>query len=143
MDMGRQYSQPTLYRDRQCPHCGLWFTARGLNGHIRFRHGGKSQSQPQLDILESKEIALAKQILDGAKYQRDVAGKLGEETRMMLFERVLIGLGEQLFGDKAIPLERLDKTIALSLKVARIKALERRAEQAETEAERIRQQTPK
>ncbi|MCL0091303.1 hypothetical protein M1N57_00285 [Dehalococcoidales bacterium] len=140
--MTRRYSQPSLYRDRQCPHCGLWFTPQGLDGHIRFKHGKKSQPQPQLDILESKEIALAKQILDGAKYQRDVAGKLGEETRMLLFERVLIGLGEQLFGDKAIPLERLDKTIAINLKVARIKALERRAERAEAEAKRLRQQTP-
>ena len=38
--MGRRYLEPTVYRDRCCPHCGYYFTARGLNGHIRFYHEG-------------------------------------------------------------------------------------------------------
>lgn len=36
--MGRRYEWPTRYRDRECPYCGFYFSARGLNGHIRFRH---------------------------------------------------------------------------------------------------------
>ena len=38
--MGRRYSEPTVYRDKRCPQCGYYFTARGLNGHIRFYHEG-------------------------------------------------------------------------------------------------------
>ncbi len=38
--MGRKYSSPTVYRDKCCPTCGFYFTARGLNGHIRFYHDG-------------------------------------------------------------------------------------------------------
>ena len=36
--MGKRYTQPTSYRDKKCPHCGLYFSPRGLNGHIRFKH---------------------------------------------------------------------------------------------------------
>ena len=36
--MGRKYTEPTSYRDKECPYCGLYFSPRGLNGHIRFKH---------------------------------------------------------------------------------------------------------
>jgi len=45
--MGRRYKSPTVYRDKRCPHCGLHFTARGLNGHIRFYHGQYESAQIQ------------------------------------------------------------------------------------------------
>jgi len=38
--MGKKYLAPTSYRDKKCPHCGLYFSPRGLNGHIRFKHSG-------------------------------------------------------------------------------------------------------
>lgn len=38
--MGKRYLKPTSYRDKQCPYCGLYFSPRGLNGHIRFKHAG-------------------------------------------------------------------------------------------------------
>ena len=47
--MGKKYTEPTCYRDKECPYCGLYFTPRGLNGHIRFRH-------PQGDTLNALEI---------------------------------------------------------------------------------------
>ena len=43
--MGRLYIEPTLYRDKQCPNCDLYFSARGLNGHIRFKHGGYERNE--------------------------------------------------------------------------------------------------
>ena len=36
--MGKRYTRPTSYRDKECPYCGLYFSPRGLNGHIRFKH---------------------------------------------------------------------------------------------------------
>ena len=41
--MGKKYREPTLYRDKECPHCGLYFTPRGLNGHLRFRHSSDKE----------------------------------------------------------------------------------------------------
>ncbi|MCL0094500.1 hypothetical protein M1N58_01185 [Dehalococcoidales bacterium] len=136
--MGRQYSQPTPFRDRQCPYCGFWFTPQGLSGHIRFRHG-KTQPQPRLGILESKDIAQAKQLLANAQFQKKMVGEIGEDTKVKLFERVLIELGEQLFGDKAIPLERLNEIFALKLRKDRIKKMELLADKAEAEAREIRE----
>ena len=41
--MGKRYTQPTSYRDKKCPYCGLYFSPRGLNGHIRFKHPRKKK----------------------------------------------------------------------------------------------------
>ncbi|MCL0094839.1 hypothetical protein M1N58_02970 [Dehalococcoidales bacterium] len=143
--MGRKYTQPTPVRDRQCPKCGLWFTYRGLNGHLYFRHGirpSQSSPQPRFEFLESKDIACLKQVLDDAKHQMRLTDRLDEETKVKLFGCVLIGLGELLFGDKAIPLERLDEAFALKLKADRVKKMEQLADKAEAETKRLRQQTP-
>ena len=140
--MGLRYTQPTPIRDRQCPKCGLWFTSRGLNGHLRFKHGTKPRpaSQPQLGLRESHEVALAKHVLTGAKLQKRLTGKIGEETRTMLLERVLINLGEQLFGDKTIPVERLHPVIATRLRIDTTKMLEQYADQLEAETEELKKQ---
>ena len=34
-----------MYRDKQCPHCGFYFTARGLAGHLKFKHGEHEDSK--------------------------------------------------------------------------------------------------
>lgn len=36
--MGKSYRYPTSYRDKECPYCSFYFSPRGLNGHIRFKH---------------------------------------------------------------------------------------------------------
>ena len=36
--MGKRYLEPTSYRDKKCPYCGLYFSPRGLSGHMRFKH---------------------------------------------------------------------------------------------------------
>ena len=57
--MGRRYKYPTSYRDMECPYCGLYFSARGLNGHIRFKHPKirtESQTEQILREEESSEI---------------------------------------------------------------------------------------
>jgi hypothetical protein len=41
--VGKRYQYPTSYRDRECPYCGLYFSPRGLNGHIRFKHPRKNR----------------------------------------------------------------------------------------------------
>lgn len=51
--MGRRYLEPTIYRDKRCRYCGCYFTARGLQGHIRFYHVG----------YEKHEIARLKKML--------------------------------------------------------------------------------
>ena len=43
--MGKRYLEPTPYRDKKCPHCGCYFTPRGLNGHIRFYHEGYEKQE--------------------------------------------------------------------------------------------------
>lgn len=50
--MGKKYSEPTAYRDKRCPYCGLYFTPRGLNGHIRFYHEGYEKQE--IKRLKSK-----------------------------------------------------------------------------------------
>ena len=107
---------------------------------MHFKHGIKPQSppQPRLGVLESRDIAQAKQLLANAKFQKDMVGRIGEETKAMLFERVLIGLGELLFGDKTIPLERLDEIIALKLRNDRVKKQELLADKAEAEARELK-----
>lgn len=60
--MGRKYSEPTIYRDRKCPYCGLYFSARGLNGHIRFKHPRRNAitafEDPALILWQEKVTAL-------------------------------------------------------------------------------------
>ena len=74
-----------------------------------------------------------------AQFQKSMVGEIGEETKVKLFERVLIGLGEQLFGDKAIPLERLDEAIALKLKIDKVKKMELLADKAEAEVKELKE----
>ena len=140
--MGRQYSQPTLYRDRQCPVCGFWFTARGLSGHMRFRHGAKSQPKPQLGLRESQTVVAAKRLLDLAKKQRGEMGQMSERLFRWFQEDLLVDHFESQFGDRAIPLERLHPEVATKFRLERLKKLEQQADQAEAEVEELRQQTP-
>jgi hypothetical protein len=57
--MGKRYLAPTSYRDKKCPHCGLYFSPRGLNGHIRFKHS-KSNYIHNLyrEVLENKKVQI-------------------------------------------------------------------------------------
>ncbi len=50
--MGKRYTQPSSYRDMKCPYCGLYFSPRGLNGHIRFKHLRKNLR----DISKDQEL---------------------------------------------------------------------------------------
>ena len=57
--MGKRYLTPTSYRDRKCPYCDLYFSPRGLNGHIRFKHpGGHELSAFELDMRTEKRRIL-------------------------------------------------------------------------------------
>ena len=83
--MGRRYSEPTLYRDRQCPHCGYYFTARGLQGHIRFYHEGyeKHQIKKLKRRLFNRVESLRRR---GAKVPDFVVGSLGSYSDTTLEE---------------------------------------------------------
>ena len=52
--MGKRYQYPTSYRDKECPYCGLYFSPRGLNGHIRFMH----PKRKAMTELEKKSLIL-------------------------------------------------------------------------------------
>ena len=57
--MGKRYLEPTSYRDRECTYCGLYFSPRGLNGHIRFKHpGGHELSRVELLMKTEKKRIL-------------------------------------------------------------------------------------
>ena len=79
--MGKQYTEPTSYRDRQCPHCGLYFSSRGLNGHIRFRH----PRGDTLSGLEMEKIKLLGEI--------NTEAGLKKALRMFLIEWLTKGIG--------------------------------------------------
>jgi len=53
--MGKRYKYPTSYRDRECPYCGLYFSPRGLNGHIRFKHPKRRTESSLEQILREDE----------------------------------------------------------------------------------------
>ena len=54
--MGKRYLEPSSYRDRKCPYCGLYFSPRGLNGHIRFKHPSDHElSEVELYMKTEKE----------------------------------------------------------------------------------------
>ena len=62
--MGKRYTESTPYRDKKCPYCGLYFSPRGLNGHIRFKHskrGRRDSVSPLKALLEEEKLrALAR-----------------------------------------------------------------------------------
>ena len=66
--MGRRYLEPTIYRDRRCPYCGRYFTARGLQGHIRFYHEGYEKHE----VARLKRKLFNRAILLGKKGHREV-----------------------------------------------------------------------
>jgi hypothetical protein len=58
--MGKRYQEPTSYRDCKCPYCGLYFSPRGLNGHIRFKHtrrNARTAFEDPVLILWQEEVA--------------------------------------------------------------------------------------
>ena len=83
--MGRKYTQPTPYRDKQCPICGYYFTARGLNGHIRFFHEGyeKREKERLNRKLWNKAMVLYEQ---GHKEVEHVFPLLGGKSELSLEE---------------------------------------------------------
>jgi hypothetical protein len=76
--MGRRYTEPTPYRDKKCPYCGLYFSPRGLNGHIRFKH-------PQRDSVSMVETLLQEERLSALARINTEEG-LKEALRLFLFE---------------------------------------------------------
>jgi len=78
--MGRKYEDPTLYRDKECPYCGLYFTSRGLNRRLRFKH-------PNGDFLDPITIEKMK-ILN----QINTEEGLKKALRMFLIEYLTKGL---------------------------------------------------
>lgn len=136
--MGIVCRQATIYRDRQCPKCGLWFTARGIQGHLRFMHGTKEPEPPVLDFSQSKEVAAAKEILDLAHEEMTDHRRLSARLRRSLFEYFLIHQLEKRYGDHAIPLERLHPDICTQLRLSRVERMERKADQAEAELQRTK-----
>jgi hypothetical protein len=64
--MGKRYTESTPYRDKKCPYCGLYFSPRGLNGHIRFKHPKRIRPESDTNNLmkrifeEEKLKALAR-----------------------------------------------------------------------------------
>jgi len=83
--MGRRYTEPTSYRDKQCPICGYYFTARGLNGHIRFYHEGyEEQEKERLNRkLWIKALYLAKKGYKEVEYAFPL---LGDKSNLSLRE---------------------------------------------------------
>ena len=77
--MGKKYLAPTSYRDKKCPYCGLYFSPRGLNGHIHFKHS-------RSDYIHS----VSRELLDVKKVQ--VLGRINtdeglkEAVRLFLLE---------------------------------------------------------
>jgi hypothetical protein len=59
--MGKRYTESTPYRDKKCPYCGLYFSPRGLNGHIRFKHPRRDNVSLVKTLLEEEKLrALAR-----------------------------------------------------------------------------------
>jgi hypothetical protein len=59
--MGKRYTESTPYRDKKCPYCGLYFSPRGLNGHIRFKHPSRENVSLVKTLLEEEKLrALAR-----------------------------------------------------------------------------------
>ena len=83
--MGKKYAEPTLYRDKKCPYCGYYFTARGLQGHIRFYHEGyeKHEIARLKGKLFNKVIRLCN---EGHKELLPLCGSLGEYSDTSLDE---------------------------------------------------------
>ena len=79
--MGKKYTEPTYYRDKECPYCGLYFSPRGLNGHIRFRH-------PQRDTLTGLEMEKIKLL-----GEINTEAGLKKALRMFLIEWLTKGIG--------------------------------------------------
>jgi len=80
--MGRRYKEPTIYRDKECPHCGLFFCARGLNGHILFRHGGyeKNQTKQLKRKLSGRIAGLDKAGVSLPNFNRGRLGSFSDAT---------------------------------------------------------------
>jgi len=79
--MGKRYLEPTSYRDRECPYCGLYFSPRGLNGHMRFKHP-KGDS---VSALELEKIKILSQI--------NTEEGLKKALRMFLIDYLTRGMG--------------------------------------------------
>ncbi len=79
--MGKKYIEPTPYRDKQCPYCGLYFSPRGLNGHIRFKHPRGNS----VTALEMEKIKLLGEI--------NTEEGLKKALRMFLVEYLTKGIG--------------------------------------------------
>lgn len=54
--MSKRYLEPTSYRDKRCPYCGLYFSPRGLNGHVRFKHSGGDSSSVLEQAMETMRM---------------------------------------------------------------------------------------
>ena len=52
--MAKRYREPTSYRDRKCPWCGFYFTARGLAGHLRFKHSIQLSEDTYKEVMQIK-----------------------------------------------------------------------------------------
>ena len=77
--MGKRYLEPTSYRDKKCPYCDLYFSPRGLNGHIRFKHFKSDDSpSPFHTFLETKKVQILGRI--------DTDEGLKEAIRLFLVE---------------------------------------------------------
>ena len=79
--MGKRYLEPTSYRDRECPYCGLYFNPRGLNGHMRFKHSKGDSVSP----LELEKIIILGQI--------NTEEGLKKALRMFLTDYLTRGIG--------------------------------------------------
>ena len=86
--MGKRYEEPTPYRDKRCPECGYYFTARGLNGHIRFLHGESEEEQE--------------------KKLRKVLWELGE-ILIKQGHREVLAFMPKFASNSKVPAEELDK----------------------------------
>jgi len=83
--VGRKYTEPTLYRDKRCPDCGYYFTARGLNGHIRFYHEGYEKHE--IARLKGKLFSkIMRLVREGHKELLPVSASLGEHSDTSLDE---------------------------------------------------------
>lgn len=79
--MGKKYTEATPYRDKECPYCGLYFSPRGLNGHIRFKH----PRGDSVTALEMEKIKLLGEI--------NTDEGLKKALRMFLIEYLTKGIG--------------------------------------------------
>ena len=58
--MARQYREPSVYRDKKCPHCGFYFTARGLTGHLRFKHSDEQKDDVTKFLMKVETLKVMK-----------------------------------------------------------------------------------